>query len=95
MNDEPNPKRQVAAALRGAGPLPQIVASGHGAIAEDILKLAFEHGIKVREDADLAEILTALDLGEDIPLEALSAVSEILSRVYEANGKPLTPDDTP
>lgn len=93
MSEENNPKRQVAAALRGAGPLPQVVASGYGAVAEDILKLAFKHGIKVREDADLAEVLTALDLGEDVPLEALYAVSEILARVYEANGKTYSPDE--
>lgn len=93
-NDKP-PARQVAAAIRGTGPAPQIVASGHGALAEDILQLAFAHGIKVREDADLAEILAALDIGEDVPVEALQAVSEILARVYQANGRPLPPEDLP
>ncbi len=94
MNDTPEtPKRQVAAAISGEGKLPQILASGYGEVAAEILKLAFEQGIKVREDADLAEILAALDLGEQVPLEALAAVSEILSRVYQANSKTYAPED--
>lgn len=65
---------------------PKVVASGHGWIAEKILEAAFAHGIKVREDADLAEILAAVDLDEEIPVEAFIAVAEILRYVYAANG---------
>lgn len=65
---------------------PEIVASGRGLIAKQILKLAFEHGIKVREDADLAEILSALEIGEEIPVEAFIAVAEILRYVYASDG---------
>lgn len=79
--------RPVAVALTGQTSLPQVVASGYGEVAKQILDLAFAHGVKVREDADLAEILAALDIGTDIPLEALHVVTEILSRVYAANGK--------
>lgn len=88
MSDEQN-RRQVAAALTSNSKLPQVVASGYGKVAEDILALAFANGIKVREDGDLAEILVALDIGSDVPLEALHAISEILSRVYQANGQSL------
>lgn len=65
---------------------PEVVASGRGFIAEQILKLAFEHGVKVHEDADLAEILTALEIGEEIPVEAFIAVAEILRYVYASDG---------
>ena len=65
---------------------PEIVASGRGLIAKQILKLAFEHGVKVREDADLAEILSALEIGEEIPVEAFIAVAEILRYVYASDG---------
>ena len=64
---------------------PKVVASGRGAVAESILALAFAHGVKVREDGDLAELLTAVDVGEDIPIEAFLAVAEVLSYVYRAN----------
>lgn len=65
---------------------PKVVASGRGWIAEKILEVAFAHGVKVREDADLAEILAAVDLDEEIPVEAFIAVAEILRYVYAANG---------
>jgi flagellar biosynthesis protein len=65
---------------------PKVIASGRGWVAEKILEVAFAHGVKVREDADLAEILAAVDLDEEIPVEAFIAVAEILRYVYAANG---------
>lgn len=63
----------------------QIVASGRGKLAEEIVEIAFSHGIKVREDAPLAGLLAELDLDTPIPSEAIVAVAEILTKVYEAN----------
>ena len=65
---------------------PKVVASGRGAVAEQILRLAFAKGVKVREDADLAEVLSAIDLDTEIPVEAFAAVAEILAYVYRLNG---------
>lgn len=65
--------------------LPRIVASGRGAVAEQIVAVAQAQGIRVRKDADLAEVLVALDVGSDIPVEAFAAVAEILSYIYRAN----------
>ncbi|MEJ0062645.1 MAG: EscU/YscU/HrcU family type III secretion system export apparatus switch protein [Alphaproteobacteria bacterium] len=83
-----SPADQVAVAISHdgrAGGLPKIVASGRGKLAEQILELAFQNGVRVREDADLAEILATLDIDSDIPGEAIVAVAEILARVYAAN----------
>lgn len=85
------PKNQVAVAIedaRLADELPRITAAGRGKIAEQILQLAFEHGIKVREDAALAEMLAKIELDSPVPSEAFLAVAEILSYVYRANGEP-------
>lgn len=71
----------------GGQTLPKVVATGRGKLAEDIVRLAFEAGVKVREDRDLAQLLVALDLDTEIPTEALEAVAEILAYVYQANGK--------
>jgi flagellar biosynthesis protein len=83
------PKPQaIAVALQhapGSEAAPRVVASGRGFTAERILELAFAKGIKVREDADLAEMLTAVGIGEEIPFAAFSAVAEILSYLYRAN----------
>jgi flagellar biosynthesis protein len=88
-NEAKKPHRQVAVALSHdlARPdAPRVVASGRGAIAEQIIQLAFAHGIKVREDADLAELLSAIEIDDEIPPEAFLAVSEILIYIYRANG---------
>ncbi len=89
-------RRSVAVALKGSigeksegrpDSLPKVIASGYGKLAEQILEMAFEKGIKVRADADLAELLATLDLNTPIPSEAIVAVAEILAKVYEANAR--------
>ena len=80
--------RDMAVAIgrpRAGSSTPEIVATGRGAVAEQILALAFANGVKVREDADLVEVLGCLDVDSEIPLEAMAAVAEILSYVYRAN----------
>ena len=81
----PLEKQTTAVALDGGkgGPT-RVVASGRGALAEAILAVAFEHGVKVREDADLVELLAAVDVDSPIPLEAFAAVAEILAYLYQA-----------
>jgi flagellar biosynthesis protein len=83
-------KRPVAAALsykKGDAGAPRVMATGRGALAERILALAFENGVKVREDADLAELLSSVDVGCEIPTEALIAVAEIIAYLYRLNGQ--------
>ncbi|MEH6401957.1 MAG: EscU/YscU/HrcU family type III secretion system export apparatus switch protein [Sneathiella sp.] len=85
--------RTVAVALsheKGSEKLPVVTATGHGDLAEQILNIAFENGIKVREDADLAQILSEVDVDTPIPLEAFAAVSEILSYLYRVQNVPTT-----
>ncbi len=77
----------VAIALQsesGRAQATQVVAKGSGDVAEQILQLAFDHGVKVRTDADLAAILSAVEVESEIPLEALTAVANILSYIYRA-----------
>ncbi len=79
-----------------AGNLPRVVASGKGSVAEQILQIAWANDIKVREDADLVEVLSAIDVESEIPIEAFATVAEILSYVYKANaGEIPVPDDGP
>lgn len=93
----PPARRPVAVALKyelGTETLPRIVATGKGTVAEQILEVAFANGVKVREDADLVEILSAIEVDSDIPVEAIAAVAEILAHVYRANGT-LPPEPRP
>lgn len=82
------PKRRAAVALstEALKALPKITAAGYGKVAEQIVELAFQNGVKVREDADLAEMLAAVEVDSAIPTEALVAVAEILAYIYKANG---------
>ncbi len=87
--DSREKKKALAVALSYAedsGAAPKVVAGGRGSIAEQILQIAFANDIKVREDPDLAELLSAIDIDSEIPIEAFAAVAEILNYVYRANG---------
>jgi flagellar biosynthesis protein len=90
MADPEVQARMIAVAIEaGANPnaLPKVVASGRGMLAEQILRLAFDNNVKVREDADLAELLGALSIDHAIPAQAIIPVAEILARVFEANAR--------
>ncbi len=71
---------------QGGESAPRVVAKGTGRFAEQLIGIAFANGVKVRKDADLAEILLQLDIDSEIPVEVFAAVAEILSYVYRANG---------
>lgn len=91
LNIKEKKGRQTAVAIKDRTAerlVPQVVAAGRGEIAEKILQLAFENGIKVKEDAPLAEMLAAVELDSPIPSEAFMAIAEILYYVYRANGEP-------
>ncbi len=62
--------------------IPTIVASGQGAVAREIVDLAFANGIHVRQDQDLVEILSTLKVGDTIPVVSFVAVAEILAHIY-------------
>ena len=86
--DERGPAVAVALAYDPAdAAAPKVVATGRGFIAEQILQFAFAHGVKVRTDPDLAQVLSVVDIYTVIPVEAFMAVAEILAYVYRANGR--------
>lgn len=87
-NNAPQPDLAIALKYEaGQDVAPRIVASARKKLAEKLLEIAFAHGVKVRKDADLAELLSAFEVGESIPVEAYMAVAEILAYVYAANAE--------
>jgi flagellar biosynthesis protein len=89
---DPNAKPQTplkkAVALKyspGAQAAPVVVAKGRGYLAETILQKAREHGVPVQEDPSLVEVLSKLDLNQEIPPELYQLVAEILSFVYRSD----------
>jgi flagellar biosynthesis protein len=61
---------------------PRVTAAGRGKVAEKILEVARAAGLPVREDAALAEVLSRLDPGAEIPPDTYRAVAEILAFLY-------------
>lgn len=66
---------------------PEVAAAGSGEVARRILEAAAEHGIPVREDPELCELLALLDVGDEIPVELYTAVAELLVYLYRLSGE--------
>jgi len=64
---------------------PKVVAKGRGKVAEKIIQIAKEHDIYVHEDPDLIEVLSQLDLREEIPPDLYVVVAELLAFIYSLN----------
>lgn len=66
---------------------PTVVAKGKGKVAQKIIELAQKHDIPIKDDPDLIEVLSSLELNEEIPSEIYVAVAELLAFVYSMNSK--------
>lgn len=65
-----------------AGETPQIVASGRGLLARQIVELAEKHDVPLKKERALAESLAKIPVGVEIPPELWGAMAEILAQVY-------------
>jgi len=66
---------------------PVIVAKGQGELADKILEKAKESDVPIQEDSSLVEVLSKLDIDQEIPPDLFAIVAEILSAVYRADNK--------
>jgi flagellar biosynthesis protein len=64
---------------------PRVVAKGQGQVADNIIELAKKYDIPIKDDPDLIEVLSSLEINEAIPSEIYVAVAELLAFVYSAN----------
>jgi flagellar biosynthesis protein len=95
MGAEENPQAErryhldkTAVAITGEnGRQATVRAKGRGALAEQILDLAFANDVKVREDAALTKMLETVELDSPIPWPALNAVCAVLTKVYETTAQ--------
>ena len=88
MSTPKPPRRKSALALRynsAKDRAPRVTAKGQGEVAERIMALARAHGIPMREDPDLIQALSQLDLQHEIPPSLYHVVAEILAFVYRLN----------
>lgn len=66
---------------------PRVTAKGRGLVAEEILKLATEHDIPIKEQPELVQLLATVELGDQIPEMLYVAVAEIIAFAYMLKGK--------
>jgi len=69
---------------------PRIAGKGRGYLAEKILELARQHDIPIRQDKNLLQILSRLDLHQEVPAEVYKAVAEILAFIYRLSNRTLS-----
>ena len=83
-------KQKKVAALRykpKEDTAPKVIAKGSGIIADRIIAIAKEHNIPLKDDPQLVEVLSALDLYQEIPPDLYKAVAEVLAFVYKVTKK--------
>ncbi len=66
---------------------PKVTAKGQGRVAEKIIELAKKNNIPIKDDPDLIEVLSSLEINEEIPSEIYVAVAELLAFVYSMNAE--------
>ncbi len=64
---------------------PKVTAKGSGNIAEKIIALAKENDVPIKEDSDLVQVLSQIDIDKEIPPSVYQVVAELLAFVYEVN----------
>ena len=64
---------------------PRVIAKGKGEVAEKIIQIAKKNGIFVKNDPDLIEVLSCLDINQEISPDLYVVVSELLAFVYSLN----------
>lgn len=90
IHTEKDEENQKAVAL-GYDPLkdeaPRVLASGKKKIAEQIIALAKQNGIPIRDDPVLTAALMEIDINQTIPPELYRVVAEVLSYIYRIQHK--------
>lgn len=88
MNHQESEQPTSAAALFYDGEnAPIMSARGTGQLAEEIIALAQEHNIPLYENAELVELLSTLDIGDEIPRALFVTIAEIIAFAYVLQGK--------
>jgi flagellar biosynthesis protein len=85
-NSVQQPLKAIALKYDGEN-APVITATGEGEIAKEIIRIAKECNVPLREDLVLADILSELDLGDEIPPLLYRVIAEVIAYAYIVSGK--------
>ncbi len=94
MNKEKSVKKAIALRYdQGKEQAPKVLAKGNGLVAKEIVMKAKDHNVHVHEDEALVELLSKLEIHQQIPEELYGAVAEIFAFVYQLE-KEIAPKET-
>ncbi|RNA69611.1 EscU/YscU/HrcU family type III secretion system export apparatus switch protein [Alteribacter keqinensis] len=83
MNENEYIKRKRAIALRyDRESAPVVKAKGRGYVAHNIIRQAIEADLPVLEDQSLVQLLSKLEINEEVPEDLYHAVAEVFAFVY-------------
>lgn len=86
MTSEPKIQKAVALFYDGTNS-PMVTAKGTGAVADNIIAVAEQHGVPLCDNSALVELLVTLELGDEIPETLYLAVAYIIAFAYQLEGK--------
>lgn len=90
MSDKPSLKDTLAVSLEySGGSAPRVTAKGAGHLAQQIIETAKQHKIPISQDAELTELLSQVELNEQVPPMLYEAVAQVLVFAYQLSGKSL------
>jgi flagellar biosynthesis protein len=80
-------ERKKAAALTYDinNPAPRVTAVGMGKIAEKIIETAEESKVPVVYNKELTDMLTKVDIGDEIPYELYDIVAKVIAYVMDVD----------
>tara|TARA_R110000764_G_scaffold233985_1_gene327618 strand:+ start:521 stop:847 length:327 start_codon:yes stop_codon:yes gene_type:complete len=79
--------REAIALVYDGEQAPTLTAKGEGELAEQIIQLALDYEVPIYENADLARMLTQLELGDQIPEALYRTIAEIIAFAWYLKGK--------
>jgi len=83
MKKKTDKKADIAISLQYDGKnAPRVTAKGEDEIARQIKAIAEEHDIPLYEDVILAQVLSQIDLGEEIPRSLYVTVAQVIAFSY-------------
>lgn len=85
--DSDDSERKAVALAYDGKRAPTVAAEGSGALAEQIIAIAREHGIPLFENPHLLALLQDIGLGEEVPETLYLCIAQIIAFAYKIQGK--------
>ena len=76
-------KKATAIKYENGYDAPIITAAGIGYIADEILKRAEESKVAIVKNEELANLLSNVDIGSEIPVELYDAIAKVIAYVMD------------